>query len=59
MTKTTIRKKSNDTLVRTIEKRFGVDLKYHSDAQMHAALRKRGLPSLSKLLKMKTPKKSK
>ena len=59
MAKKIIRKKSNDTLVKTMEKKFGVDLGYRSDAQMHAALRKEGLPSLSKLLKMTAPKESK
>ena len=47
-----IAKKRGDTLVKTIEKKYGVDLKYRSDAQLHAALKKEGLPSLSKLLKI-------
>lgn len=47
-----IRKKRGDTLVKTIEKKYGVDLGYRSDAQLHTVLKKEGLPSLSKLLKM-------
>ena len=48
----TIHKKRVDTLVKTIEKKYGVDLGYRSDAQLHTVLKKEGLPSLSKLLKM-------
>ena len=51
MTKT-IHKKIGDTLVKTIEKKYGVDLNYRSDAQLHTVLENEGLPSLSKLLKM-------
>jgi hypothetical protein len=47
-----IRQKRGDTLVKTIEKKYGVDLGYRSDTQLHTVLRKEGLPSLSKLLKM-------
>ena len=47
-----IRAKRSDTLVKTIEKKYGVDLGYRSDTQLHTVLRKEGLPSLSKLLKM-------
>jgi hypothetical protein len=47
-----IRQKRNDTLVKTIEKKYGVDLGYRSDAQLHTVLQREGLPSLSKLLKM-------
>lgn len=56
MSKLIPRKKGN-TLVKTIEKKYGVDLEYRSDAQLHTVLKKEGLPSLSKLLKM-TQKKS-
>jgi len=52
-----IHKKRGDTLVKTIEKKYGVSLDYRSDAQLHTVLKKEGLPSLSKLLKM-TQKKS-
>lgn len=47
-----IRKKRADTLVKTIERKYGVDLGVRSDAQLHTALKKRGVPSLSKLLKI-------
>jgi len=47
-----IHKKRGDTLVKTIEKKYGVDLRYRSDAQLHTILKQEGLPSLSKLLKM-------
>ncbi len=47
-----IRKKRGDTLVRTIEKKYGVNLGYRSDAKLHTVLRRSGVPSLSKLLKM-------
>ena len=47
-----IHKKRGDTLVKTIERKYGVDLGYRSDAQLHTVLKKEGLPSLSKLLKM-------
>lgn len=46
-----IPKKRGDVLVKTIEKQYGVDLGYRSDAQLHTVLKKEGLPSLSKLLK--------
>ena len=52
-----IHKKRGDTLVRTIEKKYGVDLDYRSDAELHTVLKREGLSSLSKLLKM-TQKKS-
>jgi len=51
MTKQIHQKKGN-TLVKTIEKKYGVDLGYRSDTQLHTVLKKEGLPSLSKLLKM-------
>ncbi len=47
-----IHQKRTDTLIKTIENKYGVDLGYRSDAQLHTALRKEGLPSLSRLLKM-------
>ena len=53
-----IHKKRGDTLVKTIEKKYGVDLGYRSDAKLHNILKNEGLPSLSKLLKM-TQKKAK
>lgn len=54
-----IRKKRKDTLVRTIEKKYGVDLGYRSDAKLHTALKNSGVPSLSKLLKITSAGKSK
>ena len=47
-----IHQKRGDTLVKTIEKKYGVDLGYRSDAKLHTVLRESGVPSLSKLLKM-------
>lgn len=47
-----IHQKGGDTLVKTIEKKYGVSLKYRSDAELHSELKKDGLPSLSKLLKI-------
>jgi len=54
----TIHRKRSDTLVKTIEKKYGVDLNYRSDAQLHTVLKKEGLPSLSRLLKMAQKKAS-
>ena len=48
----TIPRKRSDTLVKTIEKKYGVDLGYRSDAELHTVLRREGVPSLSRLLKM-------
>ncbi len=53
-----IHKKRGDTLIKTIEKKYGVDLGYRSDAQLHTILKQEGLPSLSKLLKMTQKKAS-
>ena len=52
-----IRQKRGDTLIGTIEKQYGVDLNYRSDAQLHTVLKNEGVPSLSKLLKMTQEKK--
>ena len=46
------RRKRKDTLVKTIEKKYGVDLGYRSDAQLGTVLKETGVPSLYKLLKM-------
>jgi len=54
-----IRKKRGDTLVKTIEKKYGVDLGYHSDAKLDTVLKSSGVPSLSKLLKMTRKKAAK
>ena len=47
-----IKKKRGDTLVKTIEEKYDVDLGYRSDARLDTVLKKSGVPSLSKLLKM-------
>ncbi len=47
-----IKSKRSDTLVKTIENKYGVDLVYQSDAELHTVLKNEGLPSLSELLKM-------
>jgi|AntRauTorcE11897_2_1112592.scaffolds.fasta_scaffold40614_2 rRNA-processing protein FCF1 len=40
-----------NTLVRNVERHYGVTLGYTSDAELHKSLKERGLPTLSKLLK--------
>ncbi|KKU49845.1 MAG: hypothetical protein UX71_C0005G0058 [Parcubacteria group bacterium GW2011_GWA1_47_10] len=45
------RTKREDVLVRTIEKKYGVNLKVRSDAQLHTVLKKYGAASLSQLLR--------
>ncbi len=45
-------KKREDILIKTIEKKYGVNLGYESDKKLHTILKNDGLPSLSKLLKM-------
>ena len=52
-----IRRKRGDTLAKTIEKKYGVDLGCRSDKKLHTILKDEGLPSLSKLLKMTRSKK--
>lgn len=47
-----IRQKRSDTLVKTIEKKYGVDLGFRSDAKLSTVLEETGAPSLSKLIKM-------
>ncbi len=44
--------KKNTTIIKAIEKRFGVHLGYKNDTELHSELVNRGLPSLSKLLKI-------
>jgi len=55
-----IPRKRGDTLVRTIEQKYRVDLGYRSDTKLSTALKKSGAPSLSKLIQMvdKTRQKS-
>ncbi len=47
-----IPQKRGDTLVRTIEKKYNVDLDYRSDAKLSTVLKETGARSLSKLIKM-------
>lgn len=47
-----IPQKRGDTLVKTIEKKYSVDLGYRSDAKLSTVLRDTGAPSLSKLIQM-------
>lgn len=44
--------KKNTTIIKDIEKKFGLHLGYKNDAELHYELISRGLPSLSKLLKI-------
>jgi hypothetical protein len=44
------RKKRKDTLIKTIEKKYGVDFDVRSDQKLGAYLKEEGLPSLSKAL---------
>ena len=46
-----IREKRSDTLVRTIERKYNVDLQARSDMKLGNILKEKGLPSLSKLIK--------
>ncbi|HAM96476.1 MAG: hypothetical protein UR96_C0003G0034 [candidate division WS6 bacterium GW2011_GWC1_36_11] len=46
-----IREKRSDTLVKTIERKYNVDLQARSDMKLGNLLREKGLPSLSKLIK--------
>ena len=47
-----IPQKRGDTLVKTIEQQYKVDLGYPSDAKLSTVLKNEGASSLSKLLKM-------
>lgn len=47
-----LRKKRGDTLVKTIERKYRVDLGYRSDAKLSTVLKETGASSLSKLLQM-------
>ena len=47
-----IPQKRGDTLVRTIEKKYNVDLKHRSDAKLSTVLKSTGASSLSKLIEM-------
>lgn len=52
-----ISQKRSDTLVKTIEQQYKLDLGYRSDAKLSTVLKKEGAPSLSKLIKMTEKKK--
>jgi len=52
-----IRRKREDTLIKTIEKKYGVDFGVRGDTQLGKYLRDNGLPSLSKALDRVTRKK--
>lgn len=53
MTKKIIKNhKESNLLIKTIEKQYGIDLGYVSDKDLYKNLEKKGLPSLSKLLKL-------
>jgi len=47
-----IPQKRGDTLVKTIEKQYKIDLGYRSDAKLSTVLKREGASSLSKLIKM-------
>lgn len=47
-----IRQKRGDTLIKTIEKKYGLDLGYRDDAKLSTVLRDTGASSLSKLVRM-------
>lgn len=54
-----ILQKRGDTLVRTIERQYGVDLGHRSDKKLSTVLKETGAPSLSKLLEMSESSKRK
>ncbi len=50
MAKNQFRKKREDTLIKTIEKKYGVDFGVRSDKRLGTYLKEEGYPSLSKAL---------
>ncbi len=46
------KKQQKDYLIKTVERKYGVDLKYKTDAELHKTLKEEGVPSLSRLLKL-------
>lgn len=50
MTKTTFRRKREDTKIGTIEKQYGVNFGVRSDKKLGTFLKEQGFPSLSKAL---------
>lgn len=49
----TLRRKRDDTLARTVEKQYGVDLGVRGDKKLRNVLKDEGVTSLSKLVKKK------
>lgn len=49
--------KRGDTLVKTIERQYKVDLGYRSDAKLSTVLKKEGASSMSQLIKLTGKKK--
>lgn len=47
-----IRQKRGDTLVKTIERKYNINLGYRSDKKLSNVLKETGATSLSKLIKM-------
>lgn len=45
-----IRRKRSDTLVKSIEKKYNVDLGVRSDMKLETLLKKKGLPSMTKVI---------
>jgi hypothetical protein len=54
-----IRQKRGDTLVKTIEKKYKIDLGYRADTKLSTVLKNTGATSLSKLVKMADATKNK
>lgn len=48
--RTSARQKSSDTLMRTIEKKYGRDFGVRSDKRLGKYLKEQGFPSLAKFL---------
>ncbi len=48
-----IRKKRSDTKIKTIERKYGKDLKVRSDMKLGTFLKENGYRSLSEMLKFK------
>ena len=59
MSKTLIRRKTNNTLIGDIEKQYGIQLDYPSNKKLATVLKETGSPFLSKLLQMADASRSK
>jgi cobalamin biosynthesis protein CbiG len=44
--------KNKKTIIESVESKYGVDLGYATDSELHKSLKREGVPSLSKLLKL-------